>query len=327
MPKSSQKLADQRKELPDAPGVYVFRNRAGDALYVGKANSIRKRVASHFAGKGGGRGSGMGGTAELIDRTDSIEFLVTENEPRGAARRAELHQALPAAVQHPAAGRQVLSVRRRQPRRGVPARLLHPRAAPAEPRLLRPVLERQAGPRDTRPARQALPVPDLRGAGARAALGRPVPRLLHQALPGALRRLHRQGGVPGQHRPDRRLPLRPLQGDRRRPRGEDGGGLRGPGLRAGGALPRPPQRGPLDDGAPAGRRRLARQRRPDRGGGGGRATRTRRSSRSATACSPSGRASTWRARTRRRGTIATRARSPRPSCSSTTARRRRFPAG
>jgi excinuclease ABC subunit C len=81
MPESSQKLADQRKELPDAPGVYVFRNRAGDALYVGKANSIRKRVASHFAGKGGGRGSGMGGTAELIDRTDSIEFLVTDNEP------------------------------------------------------------------------------------------------------------------------------------------------------------------------------------------------------------------------------------------------------
>src|SRR5215217_8414215 len=81
MAKSSKKLADQRKELPNAPGVYVFRNRAGDALYVGKANSIRKRVASHFAGKGGGRGSGMGGTAELIDRTDSIEFLVTENEP------------------------------------------------------------------------------------------------------------------------------------------------------------------------------------------------------------------------------------------------------
>jgi excinuclease ABC subunit C len=81
MAKSSQKLADQRKELPNAPGVYVFRNPAGDALYVGKANSIRKRVASHFAGKGGGRGSGMGGTAELIDRTDSIEFLVTENEP------------------------------------------------------------------------------------------------------------------------------------------------------------------------------------------------------------------------------------------------------
>jgi excinuclease ABC subunit C len=73
-------IDEQRSELPDAPGVYLFRDRAGDALYVGKANSIRKRVASHFAGKGGGRGAGMGGTAELTGRTDSIEFLVTQNE-------------------------------------------------------------------------------------------------------------------------------------------------------------------------------------------------------------------------------------------------------
>jgi excinuclease ABC subunit C len=80
MAKSSEKLADQRRELPDSPGVYVFRDKAGDALYVGKANSIRKRVASHFAGKGGGRGAGMGGTAELTGRTESIEFLVTPNE-------------------------------------------------------------------------------------------------------------------------------------------------------------------------------------------------------------------------------------------------------
>jgi excinuclease ABC subunit C len=76
----AKSVDEQRRELPDAPGVYVFRDRAGDALYVGKANSIRKRVASHFAGKGGGRGAGMGGTAELTDRTDSIEFLVTQNE-------------------------------------------------------------------------------------------------------------------------------------------------------------------------------------------------------------------------------------------------------
>jgi excinuclease ABC subunit C len=76
----AKSIEEQRLELPDAPGVYVFRDRAGDALYVGKANSIRKRVASHFAGKGGGRGAGMGGTAELTDRTDSIEFLVTQNE-------------------------------------------------------------------------------------------------------------------------------------------------------------------------------------------------------------------------------------------------------
>jgi excinuclease ABC subunit C len=78
---ATRDLETQRKELPEAPGVYVFRDRSGDALYVGKANSIRKRVATHFSGKGGAGGSGLGGTAELIDRTESIEFLVTENEP------------------------------------------------------------------------------------------------------------------------------------------------------------------------------------------------------------------------------------------------------
>jgi excinuclease ABC subunit C len=75
-----EKLEQQRRDLPDAPGVYVFRDRGGNALYVGKANSIRKRVASHFGGKGGGRGAGMGGTAELTERTDSIDALVTETE-------------------------------------------------------------------------------------------------------------------------------------------------------------------------------------------------------------------------------------------------------
>jgi excinuclease ABC subunit C len=78
---SGETLAvEQRRELPDAPGVYVFRDAAGQALYVGKANSIRKRVASHYSGKGGGRGAGLGATAELTGRIESIEFLVTETE-------------------------------------------------------------------------------------------------------------------------------------------------------------------------------------------------------------------------------------------------------
>ncbi|MDP9228401.1 MAG: excinuclease ABC subunit UvrC [Actinomycetota bacterium] len=80
MPEKNTKLADQRRELPDGPGVYVFRDKRGDALYVGKANSIRKRVASHFSHKAKGRGSGLGSTAELTGRTETIEFLVTQTE-------------------------------------------------------------------------------------------------------------------------------------------------------------------------------------------------------------------------------------------------------
>ncbi len=36
------------RALPDEPGVYRFLRRNGDVLYVGKAGSLRKRVASHF---------------------------------------------------------------------------------------------------------------------------------------------------------------------------------------------------------------------------------------------------------------------------------------
>ena len=34
--------------LPRAPGVYLFRDRRGDVLYVGKAKSVRRRVLSYF---------------------------------------------------------------------------------------------------------------------------------------------------------------------------------------------------------------------------------------------------------------------------------------
>ena len=133
---------------------------------------------------------------------------------RGAARRAGVHQALPAALQRPPARRQVLSLHRRQPRRGVSAHLLHARAAPARACLLRAVLEREARARDTRPARQGLPVPHLRRPGARPREREPLSRLPHPPLPGALRRLHLEGGVSRERRDDHRLPVGPLPPDR-----------------------------------------------------------------------------------------------------------------
>ncbi len=66
----AERIAEQRRGLPDSPGVYLFHGPKGELLYVGKARSIRKRVASHFSG----------GETRLTSRVDRIETLVTATE-------------------------------------------------------------------------------------------------------------------------------------------------------------------------------------------------------------------------------------------------------
>jgi excinuclease ABC subunit C len=68
-----ESLSEQRRRLPDQPGVYLFKDAGGEVLYVGKALSIRKRVASHFSGP-------HRGGLDFIEQVGSIDFLVTENE-------------------------------------------------------------------------------------------------------------------------------------------------------------------------------------------------------------------------------------------------------
>ncbi|HEX5979488.1 MAG TPA: excinuclease ABC subunit UvrC [Thermoleophilaceae bacterium] len=68
------RVTKQRRALPDAPGVYLFRDSRRKVLYVGKARSIRKRVAGHFS-KTGSRGS-----ADMVAQIADIEFIATETE-------------------------------------------------------------------------------------------------------------------------------------------------------------------------------------------------------------------------------------------------------
>jgi excinuclease ABC subunit C len=66
----AERIAEQRKSLPDSPGVYLFYDGDGELLYVGKARSIRKRIASHFSG----------GDTRLTSRIHRIDSMVTANE-------------------------------------------------------------------------------------------------------------------------------------------------------------------------------------------------------------------------------------------------------
>ena len=141
---------------------------------------------------------------------------------RGPHPRGEPGQAPPAAVQRAAARRQELPVHRDQPRRGVPAGLLHPRAPPPRPALLRAVLERVQGARDAQPDPEDLPEPPLRGPRA----GAPVRacRASTTTSAAAWRRASAtsaEGGLPGADRPDHRVPVRPLPGAGAGARGAD----------------------------------------------------------------------------------------------------------
>jgi excinuclease ABC subunit C len=68
----------QRKldSLPDGPGVYLWKDRAGEVLYVGKAASLRGRVRSYFTGDH----SASPKNQLLVRLIADVETIVVEHE-------------------------------------------------------------------------------------------------------------------------------------------------------------------------------------------------------------------------------------------------------
>jgi excinuclease ABC subunit C len=61
-------------EIPDQPGAYLFRDKHGKVVYVGKAKSLRSRVPSYF-------GVGLHPrTQAMVDNARSVEWILTESE-------------------------------------------------------------------------------------------------------------------------------------------------------------------------------------------------------------------------------------------------------
>ncbi len=77
-------LADQ---LPRAPGVYLFRGRSNEVLYVGKAGKdLRSRVRSYFSGDGRAK------VEELLDALVTIDHIVCANDLEAGVREVRLIQ-------------------------------------------------------------------------------------------------------------------------------------------------------------------------------------------------------------------------------------------
>jgi DNA polymerase-3 subunit epsilon len=75
------RLADH---LPNAPGVYLFRNRQGRVLYVGKSKDLRSRVKSYFYGDGRKK------VEDLLAETASVEGVRCETELESLVVEARL---------------------------------------------------------------------------------------------------------------------------------------------------------------------------------------------------------------------------------------------
>ncbi len=69
-------LEQQLPALPSRPGVYLFRDAEGSILYVGKASSLRHRVASYFAAAGNLSPK----TARMMERAADLDYYVTASE-------------------------------------------------------------------------------------------------------------------------------------------------------------------------------------------------------------------------------------------------------
>ncbi len=145
-------------------------------IYVGKAISIRKRVASHFSNPSTRAGR------DLLPMIDRIEALVVQTESEALiVEQNFIKQYQPR-----------FNIRLRDdksyPYIAISLDEDFPRVYFTRERHRRdrayfgPFSQRQAHARDARGARQGLPVPHLRRARAGTPQRLAVPRLLHQAL-------------------------------------------------------------------------------------------------------------------------------------------------
>ncbi len=69
----TQKLTDKLSRLPKEPGCYLMKDAKGVIIYVGKATSLRSRVAHYF----GAQGRGDFKTRALVDNIYDFDVIIT----------------------------------------------------------------------------------------------------------------------------------------------------------------------------------------------------------------------------------------------------------
>jgi excinuclease ABC subunit C len=74
-------------DLPESPGVYIFKDEAGKILYVGKSNNIKERVLSYFSKSAT---SDFYKTPVLVSKIADIEYIKCTDEIEATFKEASL---------------------------------------------------------------------------------------------------------------------------------------------------------------------------------------------------------------------------------------------
>jgi excinuclease ABC subunit C len=79
-----ERLTARIKALPQSPGVYIFKDRQGRILYIGKARSLKKRVNSYFSRPLDAK------TQALVLKIADIDYLLASSEAQAQLKEAAL---------------------------------------------------------------------------------------------------------------------------------------------------------------------------------------------------------------------------------------------
>lgn len=63
------------KDIPSKPGCYLYKDKSGKIIYIGKAKNLKKRVSSYFSKR-----HEDVKTQALVSNIDSVDFIVTKTE-------------------------------------------------------------------------------------------------------------------------------------------------------------------------------------------------------------------------------------------------------
>jgi excinuclease ABC subunit C len=69
-------ITPRLKQIPQAPGVYLMKEKGGRVIYIGKAKNLKKRVSSYFVEKK----EIFWKTSRLVSKVEDLDFIVTDNE-------------------------------------------------------------------------------------------------------------------------------------------------------------------------------------------------------------------------------------------------------